>query len=135
MDNKKIIECVWYDSKRTFNKFVRNLDSDSVYVIDYSMIKSKLIKADPYENEPHDSIIGLNIIKMLSSCFGGKKDPDVIVYSFYNMDLETVVNFKELITSHTNGNHTMVLNILEMDEVPSKQVLNKFDCVKFIDND
>lgn len=135
MDNKLVIECVWYDSKRSFNKFVRALDSDKVYVIDYALIKSKLIKADPYENEPHDSIIGLNIIKMIKSCFEGNKTPEVIVYSFYNMDLETVVNFKELIHSHSGGNHTMVLNILDMEEVPVKAVLNKFDCVKFIDND
>ena len=135
MDNKLVIECVWYDSKRSFNKFVRGLDSDKVYVIDYALIKNKLIKADPYENEPHDSIIGLNIIKMIKSCFEGNKNPEVIVYSFYNMDLQTVINFKELIHSHSGGNHTMVLNILDMEEVPVKAVLNKFDCVKFIDND
>ena len=134
MDNITI-ECIWYNSKRNFNKFVRGLESKHVTVIDYTLIKNKLIKADPYENIPHDSIIGLNIISMLKACFSGKKKTDVIVYSFLNMDLQTVTNFKDLINTHTDGNHTMVLNVLNMDRVPDKNILNKFDCVKFIDND
>lgn len=134
MDNITI-ECIWYNSKRNFNKFVRGLESEHVTVIDYTLIKNKLVKADPYENIPHDSIIGLNIISMLKACFSGKKKTDVIVYSFLNMDLQTVTNFKDLINTHTDGNHTMVLNVLNMDQVPDKNILNKFDCVKFIDND
>lgn len=134
MDNITI-ECIWYNSKRNFNKFVRGLESEHVTVIDYTLIKNKLIKADPYENIPHDSIIGLNIINMLKTCFSGKKKTEIIVYSFLNMDLQTVTNFKDLINTHTDGNHTMVLNILNMDQVPNKNILNKFDCVKFIDND
>lgn len=134
MDNITI-ECIWYNSKRNFNKFVRGLESEHVTVIDYTLIKNKLVKADPYENIPHDSIIGLNIINMLKSCFSGKKKIDTIVYSFLNMNLETVTNFKDLINTHTDGNHTMVLNVLNMDQVPDKNILNKFDCVKFIDND
>lgn len=134
MDNITI-ECIWYNSKRNFNKFVRGLKSEHVTIIDYTLIKNKLIKADPYENIPHDSIIGLNIINMLKTCFSGKKKTEVIVYSFLNMDLQTVTNFKDLINTHTDGNHTMVLNILNMDQVPNKNILNKFDCVKFIDND
>ena len=134
MDNITI-ECIWYNSKRDFNKFVRGLKSEHVTVVDYTLIKNKLVKADPYENIPHDSIIGLNIINMLKTCFSGKKKTEVIVYSFLNMDLQTVTNFKDLINTHTDGNHTMVLNILNMDQVPNKNILNKFDCVKFIDND
>lgn len=134
MDNITI-ECIWYNSKRNFNKFVRGLESEHVTVIDYTLIKNKLVKADPYENIPHDSIIGLNIINMLKSCFSGKREIDTIVYSFLNMNLETVTNFKDLINTHTDGNHTMVLNVLNMDQVPDKNILNKFDCVKFIDND
>lgn len=133
--DKITIECVWYNSKRDFNRFVRGLESENVSVIDYSLIKNKLIKADPYENEPHDSIIGLNIISMIKSCFEGTKKPEVIVYSFFNMNLETIVNFKDLINSYTDGNHIIVLNILNMEKVPNKSILNKFDCVKFIDND
>ena len=134
MDNLKI-ECIWYNSKRNFNKFIRGLESENIAIIDYTLIKNKLIKADPYENVPHDSIIGLNIINMLKSCFSGKKEIDTIVYSFLNMNLETVTNFKDLINTHTNGNHIMVLNVLNMDQVPDKNILNKFDFVKFIDND
>lgn len=129
------IECIWYNSKRTFNKFINRLESENVVVIDYALIKNKLIKADPYENIPHDSIIGLNIINMLNSCFNGKRNPEVIVYSFLNMNLETVTNFKDLVNTHTDGNHTIGLNILNMDSIPDKNILNKFDWVKFIDND
>lgn len=134
--DKIIIECVWYNSKRDFNRFVRGLKDKNLSIIDYSLIKNKLIKADPYENEPHDSIIGLNIINMIKSCFDdNKKTPEIIVYSFFNMNLETVINFKELIHSYTDGNHIITLNVLNMEKLPNKSILNKFDCVKFIDND
>ena len=133
MDNL-IIECVWYESKRDFNKFIKSLESNNVSVIDYSLIRNKLIKADPYTNEPHDSIVGLNIMSMLKKCFNGKKEIDVIVYSLKNMELETVVNFKELVETHTED-YTFILNVLNMQQVPNKKILNKFDYVKFIDND
>lgn len=133
--DKLIIECVWYESKRDFNKFVRNLKSEKVVVIDYSLIKNKLLKADPYAEEPHDSIIGLNIIKMLKKCFDGKKDPEVIVYSLKNMSVDTINNFKELLDSKSTKPYCFKLNVLNMDNVPKKQILNKFDYVKFIDND
>lgn len=133
--DKLIIECVWYESKRDFNKFIRNLKSDNKVIIDYSLIKNKLLKADPYTEEPHDSIIGLNIIKMLKKCFNGKKEPDMIIYSLKNMSVDTINNFKELLDSKANKPYCFKLNILNMDEVPTKQILNKFDYVKFIDND
>lgn len=135
MDKQVIIECVWYDSKRDFNKFIRKIENDNVVIIDYLLIKNKLIKADPYTQEPHKSIIGLNIINMIKDCFNGKKDPDIIVYSIKNMNLDTVANFKSLIQRNSNRPYTIGLNILNMSHVPSKEILNKFDYIKVIDND
>lgn len=135
MDNL-IIECVWYRSKRDFNKFVRSIDNEFVSVIDYSIIKNKLIKSDPYSEEPNDYIIGLNIISSLKNAFNpDKKRVDLIVYSFKDLNLQTVINFKDLVLQTTDQDVTFVLNVLNMDKVPSKEVLSKFDCVKFVDND
>lgn len=136
MDDNLIIECVWYQSKRDFNKFIRAIEDPKACIIDYSLIKNKLIKADPYNEEPTDSVIGVNIISMIKSSL----DPEghqisTIVYSFKNLTVETVSNFKQLIDQSTNRNRVIILNVLNMDRVPSKKVLNIFDCVKFVDND
>lgn len=135
MDNL-IIECVWYRSKRDFNKFVRSIDNDYVSVIDYSIIKNKLVKSDPYNSEPSDAIIGLNIITSIKNALNPeKKRVDLIVYSFKDLTCETVINFKDLVLEHAMHEITFVLNVLNMDQVPNKSILNKFDCVKFVDND
>lgn len=135
MDNI-IIECIWYQSKRDFNKFIRSIEDPQLSVIDYSIIKNKLVKADPYNGEPKDSIIGLNIISSIKAALIGKKKPiTTIAYSFKNLDEDTVVNFKELVNTNTDKDITFVLNVLNMDSVPTKGLLSKFDCVKFVDND
>lgn len=135
MDNL-IIECVWYRSKRDFNRFVRSIEEEQLSVIDYSIIKNKLIKSDPYSGEPNEAVIGLNIISSIKTALGPKKGPvNLIVYSFKNLTPDTVVNFKELVEANTNRPVTFALNVLNMEKVPTKTILNKFDCVKFIDND
>ena len=129
--NKITIECVWYNSKRDFNKFVRSIDHTGLVIIDYTLIKSKLIKADPYANEPTNSVIGLNIISMLKKCFQGKKKVKTIIYSLKNMDINTIINFKKLIETHTTD-YNFILNILDNDQIPNKEILSEFDHVKFI---
>jgi hypothetical protein len=64
-----------------------------------------------------------------------KKIITTIVYSFKNLNEDTVVNFIGLTKSKTDRNLKFVLNILNMNKVPSKEILNKFDFVKFVDND
>jgi hypothetical protein len=136
MDDNLIIECVWYQSKRDFNKFIRAVEDPKACIIDYSLIKNKLVKADPYNQEPTDSVIGVNIISMIKSSLNPEgQQISTIVYSFKNLTVETVSNFKELIDQYTDRNRVIVLNVLNMDRVPSKKVLNIFDCVKFVGND
>jgi hypothetical protein len=134
--NKFIIECVWYKSKRDFNKFIKSIEDPSLVIIDYLNIKNKLIKADPYKAEPNDSIIALHIINTVRSIFSEEKQtPTTIVYTFKNLSTDTVSNFRELIESNTEESYTLALNVLKMERTPSRVILNKFDCVKFIDND
>ena len=131
-----IVECVWYKSKRDFNRFIRSIEDPQLSVIDYSIITNKLIKADPYGVEPTASIIGLNIMSSIRNAVSlEKKIITTIVYSFKNLNEDTVVNFIGLAKSKTDRNLKFVLNILNMDKVPSIEILNKFDLVKFVDND
>ena len=130
------VECVWYQSKRDFNKFVRSIEDPQLAVIDYSIITNKLIKADPYGAEPTPSIIGLNIMSSIKSAVcTDKKITTTIVYSFKNLNEDTVINFIGLAKDRTDRNLNFILNVLNMNKVPSKDILNKFDSVKFIDND
>jgi hypothetical protein len=132
-----LIECVWYKSKRDFNKFIKTIEEPNYTIVDYLIIKNKLIKADPYKQDPPDSVIGLNIINMIGTAFNKEKNPELklIVYSFKNLTKETVINFRDLIESNTDEEYTLALNVLNMDKTPKREILNKFDCVKFIDND
>ena len=133
---KLIIECAWYKSKRDFNKFIKSIEDPNHVIVDYLSIKNKLIKADPYREEPHDSIVGLHIINQFKSIFLGEKEtPKTIVYSFKNLSEETVINFKDLIDGYTEDEYTLALNVIRMEKTPKRSILNKFDCVKFIDND
>lgn len=131
------IECTWYKSKRDFNKFIKGLGDVSPLVIDYSIIQNKLMKADPDKEEPHDSIVGLTIINTISRALDEeyKEVPEVIVYSFRDLNTDVVLNFRQLIESHTEREYSLALNVLNMPRAPRKDILSKFDCVKFIDND
>ena len=127
-----IVECVWYQSKRDFNRFIRSIEDPQLSVIDYSIITNKLIKADPYGVEPTPSIVGLNIMSSIRTAVSLEKK---IITTIKNLNEDTVVNFIGLTKSKTDRNLKFVLNILNMNKVPSKEILNKFDSVKFIDND
>lgn len=135
MDNLKI-ECVWYQSKRDFNKFVRAIEDPQSTVIDFSIIKNKLIKADPYSNEPSDAVIGLNIMNSFKTVMNSeKKKTTTIVYTFRELDAEVISNFKKMVSDYTDRKIDFILNSINMEHVPEKKILNQFDFVKFIDND
>ena len=131
------IECTWYKSKRDFNKFIKGLGDVSPLIIDYTIIHNKLMKADPEKEEPHQSIVGLYIVNIISRALDEEREkiPSVIVYSFKNLEPEIVLNFRQLIESYTDREYSLALNVLNMPRAPRKEILNKFDCVKFIDND
>lgn len=40
-----------------------------------------------------------------------------------------------MVASYTDMKIEFILNSLNMDKVPSKNILNQFDFVKFVDND
>lgn len=135
MDSLKI-ECVWYQSKRDFNRFVRSIEDPQMTVIDFSIIKNKLIKADPYDNEPNDSVIGLNIFNTFKTVMNSeKKKVTTIVYTFRDLSPGVVDNFKNMAIDNTDREIEFVLNSLNMPKVPHKDILTKFNSVKFIDND
>ena len=95
------------------------------------------MKADPNGEEPHSSIVGLNIINTINKAFNEESGdiPEIIVYTFKNLDAQTVLNFRNLIESNTSREYSLSLNILNMPKSPKKEVLSKFDCIKFIEND
>jgi hypothetical protein len=134
--NNIVVECIWHQSRRDINRFIRSIEDPCLSVVDHSIITNKLIKADPHGIVPTPSIIGLNIISSIRSAVNlEKKTITTIVYPFKNLNEDTVINFMELVKSKTDRNLTFVLNVLNMPNTPSKNVLNKFDSVKFIDND
>ena len=49
MDNI-LIECVWYKSKREFNKFIKTIEEPEYTVIDYLIIKNKLFNKTNHNN-------------------------------------------------------------------------------------
>lgn len=131
-----IVECVWYQSKRDFNRFIRAIEDSEACIVDYMLIKNKLIKADPNRVEPSDSVIGVNIITMIKNALNPEHASiNTIVYSFKNLNIETVSNFKDLISTYTEREWTITLNVLNMDRVPGKHVSSKFDFVKLVKND
>ena len=135
MDNLTI-ECIWYQSKRDFNKFVRSIEDPQLTVIDYSIIKNKLIKADPYHNEPNSFVIGLNIMSYFNNKINSeKKTTTTIVYSFSNLEQDTVNNFKEMVSKQTDREIEFVLNILHTIDTPCNMTLDQFDRVNYINND
>lgn len=134
--NNLVVECVWYQSKRDFNRFIRAIEDPEVCIIDYMLIKNKLIKADSNNVEPSDSVIGVNIITMVRNALDSQNTSiNTIVYSFKNLNIETVSNFKDLVSKYTDREWTLTLNVLNMNKIPSKHVLSKFDLVKFVKND
>lgn len=133
--NRVIIECVWYRSKRDFNKFLKSIEDPNAIIIDYLIIKNKLIKADPYREEPNDSIVALYIINQIKSIFSDQEKPKTIIYTFRNLSTDIISNVKDLIDSSADEPYTFSLNVLKMNKTPSRAILNQFDSIKFIDND
>jgi hypothetical protein len=135
MDSIKI-ECMLYQSKRDFNRFVRSIEDPHLAIIDYSIIKNKLIKADPYHNEPNDYVTGLSIMSSFKNKINSeKKKVTTIVYSFRDLSCDNVSNFKEMVLNQTDRDIIFCLNVLCMGFEPVDEILNQFDSVNFVNND
>jgi hypothetical protein len=135
MEQNYTIDCVWCNSKKEFNKYVRCYGSDSK-VVDHVAIKTKLVKSDPYGEEPHSNIIGLNITGEINNFFNGNKPHINLIYLFKNLDSETVSNLKHVMNESCEEPKTYEYNlvIINRDDYPKKGVLNHFDNVKFIES-
>jgi len=133
--NKLLIECVWCPSRREFNKFIKSVEKDQTKIIDYLSIRNKLIKSDPYAQEPSNSIIGLSIINEITRYIQNENSGvSRVIYLFKSLDSEVILNFKNLIESKSEKEYSITLTVISDDRV-NALVFNHFDSVKFIKND
>jgi hypothetical protein len=111
--NNLTIECVWCPSRREFNKFIKEIDKVSTKVIDYASIKSKLIKADPYGQEPSDSVIGLTIVNEITRhVHASNMNVNRVIYLFKNLEYDVAINFTNLIESKSERETTIILTVI-----------------------
>ena len=134
--NKLQIDCIWCPSRRDFNRFIKDTIKESTKIIDFFSIKNKLIKADPYNGNPNDSIIGLTIINEITRCLrSNTKDVDRVIYVFRSLDSEIVGNFKKLIQANTEREFSISLIIIDKHKKIDETILAQFDSIKLITND
>ena len=124
------IECVWCNSRKEFNKFCRNNPGETV--IDFYSIRNKLVKSDPYDTEPHRSVIGLEIRDSFINVLNKNADLEKIIYLFKNLDAETIDNFKLFLKETIEPDASLNLTVINRDDYP-KGVLKRFESVKIID--
>lgn len=111
--NNLTIECVWCPSRREFNKFIKEIDKVSTKVIDYVFIKGKLIKADPYGQEPSDAIVGLTIVNEITRYTHiSNENVNRVIYLFKNLEYDVAINFINLIESLSEKETTIILNVI-----------------------
>jgi len=134
--NSISIECVWTPSRREFNRFIRNIEKDNTKVIDHVSIKNKLIKSDPYGQEPSNSIIGLTIINEVTRHLHPEATGvSRVIYLFKNLDFEIIDNFKDLINSKANGDYLISLTLINSNENIEDRIIKLFDSINIIKND
>ena len=129
------VEGVWCKTKTEFDRFARSEQHD--LAISFSDIQTRLVKSDPYGQEPSETIISLYIMKMVSKILEGRKELEntKIVYMFKHLNPETVDNFKEYIASFEDYQLEYNLTVINRTDYPKRGVLSKFDNVKFVEND
>jgi hypothetical protein len=131
--NDLIIECVWCPSKREFNKYTREIDRADVKVIDYASIKSKLIKSDPYCEEPSDSIIGLTIINEITRhLLVTNTQVSRVIYLFKNLEFDVAENFTNLINSRKERDVVTILTVIHNNVKVDAEIAELFNTVNII---
>lgn len=134
--NNLSIECVWCPSRREFNRFIRNTEKDMVKIIDHVSIKNKLIKSDPYGQDPSNSIIGLTIVNEITRCLrSDTMNVNRVIYLFKTLDFEIVTNFKELVDSNSEREYSISLTLINTREKIEERISVLFDSVNTIKND
>lgn len=133
------IEGVWCKTRTEFEKLAKSGDYD--LTISYFDIVNRLVKSDPYSEEPSDIIVSLYIRKLIQKLIEDSVLADneaaKILYMFKSLDGTTVLNFKDFIQDLIpNGSpYDIDLIIINRCDYPKKGVLSKFDNVRFIDHD
>lgn len=129
------VEGVWCKTRTEFDKFARSEQHD--LAISFSDIQARLVKSDPYSQEPSETIISLYIMRLINKVMAERKltEETKIVYMFKNLDRETVCNFKEFMDSFQDSTLEFNLTIINRTDYPKKGVLSKFTNVKFVEND
>lgn len=131
--NNLTIECVWCPSRREFNKFIKEIDKVSTKIIDYAFIKGKLIKADPYGQEPSDSIVGLTIINEITRYTHiSNESVSRVIYLFKNLEYDIAINFINLIESISEKETTIILTVIHNNVKVDTQLEDLFHQVNII---
>jgi hypothetical protein len=129
------VEGVWCKTRTEFERLSKSDNYD--LAVSYFDVFNRLVKSDPYNEEPSDLIISLYIRKMISKAIENNVDSSHIkmIYMFKDLDSNTVVNFKSFIEQIIDSPCELNLVIVNRCDYPKRGVLSKFDSVKFIDND
>ena len=129
------VEGVWCKTRTEFERLSKSDNYD--LAVSYFDVFNRLVKSDPYNEEPSDLIISLYIRKMISKAIENSGDSSHIkmIYMFKDLDSNTVVNFKSFIEQIIDSPCELNLVIVNRCDYPKRGVLSKFDSVKFIDND
>ena len=142
------VECIWCKTKTEFNKLAREIKKKEDYdktknqIISYNDVSERLSKSDPYGAVPSDTIIALQIQKMIKTLIEKNKnlesyqeeDTANITYLLKNLDKDNVLNFKQFLNDISGGSE-FDLVVTNRDDNLDPGVLSKFDNVKFLDND
>jgi|TARA_B100000768_G_scaffold126045_1_gene116707 hypothetical protein len=131
------IEGVWCKTRTEFEKLAKSGDYD--LTISYFDIVNRLVKSDPYSEEPSDVIVSLYIRKLIKKLITDNTEKEnehaKLLYMFKNLDGSAILNFKDFISDLTGEPFDIDLVIINRCDYPKRGVLSKFDNVRFIDHD
>ncbi len=129
------IEGVWCKTRTEFEKLAKSGNYD--LTISYFDIVNRLVKSDPYSEEPSDVIVSLYIRKLIKKLINDNVENEnaKLLYMFKNLDGSAVLKFKDVISDLTGAPFDIDLVIINRCDYPQKGVLSKFDNVRFIDHD
>jgi hypothetical protein len=131
------IEGVWCKTRTEFEKLAKSGDYD--LTISYFDIVNRLVKSDPYSEEPSDVIVSLYIRKLIKKLITDNVEKEnenaKLLYMFKNLDGSAILNFKDFISDLTGEPFDIDLVIINRCDYPKRGVLSKFDNVRFIDHD
>lgn len=129
------VEGVWCKTRTEFDRLTKSSDYD--LVVSYFDVYNRLVKSDPYSEEPSDTIISLYIHRMISKLLDDKAEEETvkIAYLFKTLNRDIVMNFKDFIEELSGQPFEMNLIIVNRSDYPKRGVLTKFDNVRFIEDD